>query len=135
MFPGPSPLLYLLKAETKIIALTHHYSYSDRQLSVGNLVLDYISSTPCHTLSHIFHLQALSKSTLQYSSLVHGAIATKGHNNDLLISLTSLVEIRTDPHKYLLIIQHIEAVTKGTLDILECSWMPYSSFCRAYTCL
>jgi hypothetical protein len=60
-------------------------------------------------------------------------VATKGHNIDLPISLTSLIEIRTDPHKYLLTKQHIETVTKGTPENLECRWMMSSSFCRAYT--
>jgi hypothetical protein len=61
-----------------------------------------------------------------------GPVATKCHSSDLLISPTSLAKIGTDPHKYLLITQHTEAVTKGTLEILECSWMSSSSFCRAY---
>jgi hypothetical protein len=30
------------------------------------------------------------------------SVATKGHNNDLLISFNSLIKIETDPHKYLL---------------------------------
>jgi hypothetical protein len=29
-------------------------------------------------------------------------VATKSHNSDLLISLTSLIEIGTNPYKYLL---------------------------------
>jgi hypothetical protein len=38
-------------------------------------------------------------------------IATKGHNSDLPISPTSLIEIGTDPHKYLLTTLYIAAVT------------------------
>jgi hypothetical protein len=63
----------------------------------------------------------------------HRLVATKGHNSDLLISITSLAEIGTGPHKYLLTIWHIEAWNNGILDILECSWIPSSSFYRVYS--
>jgi hypothetical protein len=48
-------------------------------------------------------------------------VATKGHNSDLLISLTSLAQSETDPHKYLLTTQKIEAVTTDSLEILDYS--------------
>jgi hypothetical protein len=60
-------------------------------------------------------------------------IANKGHNNDLLISLTSLAQSGTDPYKYLLTTQLIEVVTMNSLEILDYSWMSSSSFCRAYS--
>jgi hypothetical protein len=62
-----------------------------------------------------------------------GPVATKGHNSDLPISPTSLAEIGTDPHKYLLTTQHIAVMTTGTLELLECLWASPCSFCRAYT--
>jgi hypothetical protein len=60
-----------------------------------------------------------------------GPFATKGHSSDLLISPTSLAQSGTDPHKYLLTTQQIEAVTTDSLEILDYMWMMSSSFCRA----
>jgi hypothetical protein len=61
-----------------------------------------------------------------------GPIPTKGHNSDLPISPTSLAEIGTDQHKYLLTTQYITAVITDTQEIPMCSWTPSSYFCRAY---
>jgi hypothetical protein len=60
-------------------------------------------------------------------------ITTHGHNSDLWISPTSLTQSGTDPYKYLLTTQQIEVVTTDSLEILDYSWMPSSSFCRAYS--
>jgi hypothetical protein len=46
-------------------------------------------------------LRATTTTTIQVIS--HGAVATKGHNNDLPISTTSLTESGTGLHKYLFI--------------------------------
>jgi hypothetical protein len=60
-------------------------------------------------------------------------VATKGHNNDLSISPTSLEQRGTDPHKYFLTTLQIEAVTMDNLEILDYSWMPSSTFCSVYS--
>jgi hypothetical protein len=65
--------------------------------------------------------------------ILPGPIATKGHSSDLPISLTSLIQSGTDPHKYLLTTLQIEAVTTDNLEILDYSWMPSSAFCRVYS--
>jgi hypothetical protein len=78
----------------------------------------------CHTSPLL--LRATTVTVILVISL--RPIATKDNNSYLLISSTLLAEIRIDLDKYLLITQHIEVVTKGTLEILKCS-----SFCRAYT--
>jgi hypothetical protein len=57
-------------------------------------------------------------------------VATKGHNSDLPISPTLLAQSEIDPHKYLLTTPQIEVVT---MDILDYSRTPSSSFCRAYS--
>jgi hypothetical protein len=55
-----------------------------------------------------------------YLVILLGPVATKGHNSDILISPTLLIEIVIDTHKYLLITQHIAAVTTDTQEILMC---------------
>jgi hypothetical protein len=51
----------------------------------------------------------------------------------LPISLTSLAQSGTDPHKFLLITQQIVAATTDNLEILDYLWTPSLSFCRAYS--
>jgi hypothetical protein len=76
-------------------------------------------------------LRDTTTTVIQVISL--GPIAIKRHSSDLPISPTSLTESVTDPHKYLLTTLQIEAVTKDSLEILDYSWTPSSSFCRAYS--
>jgi hypothetical protein len=59
--------------------------------------------------------------------------ATKDHSSDLPISLISLAQSGTDPHKYLLIITQIETVAMDSPEILDYSWTLSSSFCRVYS--
>jgi hypothetical protein len=59
--------------------------------------------------------------------------ATKDHSSDLLISLISLAQSGTDPHKNLLRITQIETVAMDSPEILDYSWTLSSSFCRVYS--
>jgi hypothetical protein len=55
-----------------------------------------------HRERHMSLLLLRDTSVMTIQVISHGVVATKGHNSDLPISLTLLIENKTDLHKYLL---------------------------------